>query len=275
MSIHAPVPAGSGLRFLHIPKTAGTTMVHILRAQYRFSGRFEFSGDCEDDARRFAALPERERARIQMFAGHAPLRTGIDAADRCALITMLREPMARVQSFCRHVSEGKSPYLLERFPPAHFDLDEFLWSGNPELSNLQTRMLLNTRSCDAPWPAALSDQRAVGTALENLQYVVWQFGIQEHFDESVQRFSATFGWRGVHYRMRNRARGGKRLEFAPHHLRRIAELNSVDREVYRLASARFLSSRGLRQTARLGVSRKALPAHGWARAASVLAHLLG
>jgi hypothetical protein len=271
----APAPARPGLRFLHIPKTAGTTMVHILRAQYRFSGRFEFSGDPEVDACRLAALPERARVRIRLFAGHAPLRTGVETADRCPLITMLREPIARVQSFCRHVSEGKSPYLLERFPPARFDLDEFLWSGNAELSNLQTRMLLNTRSCDAPWPAALSDQRAAELALENLQCVVRQFGVQEYFDESVQRFSATFGWRHVRYRPRNRARGGRRLVFAPHHLRRIAELNAVDSEVYRLASARFVSSRGLQPTVRPGARSGALLDRGWTRAASVLGHLFG
>ena len=231
------------LRFLHIPKTAGTTMVHILRAQYRSRGQFRFTGDADDDTRRYQALSEQNRERIELFAGHAPITTGIGPADSCTTITILREPVSRVQSFCRHVSEGKSPYLLAEFPPARFDLDAFLWSGNDELFNLQTKMLVNHRHSSAPWSADLSDSKMLNSAVRNLFDRVVHFGLQEHFRESVERFRSAFGWGPVRYTMRNHVRSGKHLQFREHHLQRIAELNRLDIELYRIAAAQFLSER--------------------------------
>ena len=231
------------LRFLHIPKTAGTTMVHILRAQYRSRGQFAFTGDADDDARRYNSLSVQARDRIELFSGHAPITTGVGPADSCTTITILREPVSRVQSFCKHVSEGKSPYLLKAFPPARFDLDEFLWSGNEELFNLQTKMLVNHRHSSSPWPAELSDSRMLGTAVDNLFDKVVHFGLQEHFRESVERFRSAFGWGPVRYTMRNYVRSGKRLQFREHHLQRIAELNRLDMELYQIAEAQFLSER--------------------------------
>lgn len=237
------------LRFLHIPKTAGTTIVHILRAQYRSRDEFAFSGDADDDARRYNALSVQSRERLQLFSGHAPITTGIDRADCCTTITLLREPVSRVQSFCRHVSEGKSPYLLKEFPPARFDLDEFLWSGNDELFNLQTKMLVNHFRSSAPWSAEICDSRVLDRAVRNLFDKVAHFGLQEHFRESVERFRSALGWGPVQYMTRNRVRSGKRLEFREHHLQRIAELNQLDMELYRIAEAQFLSERAEQEPA--------------------------
>jgi hypothetical protein len=43
--------------------------------------------------------------------------------------------------------------------------------------------------------------------------------------------------------MRNHVRSGKHLQFREHHLQRIAELNRLDMELYRIAAAQFLSER--------------------------------
>jgi hypothetical protein len=86
-------------------------------------------------------------------------------------------------------------------------------------------------------------------AISNLFDKVAHFGLQEHFRESVERFRSVFGWGPVRYTMRNYARSGKRLEFREHHLRRIAELNRLDLELYRIAEAQFLSERAGQQPA--------------------------
>ena len=256
------------IRYLHIPKTGGTSLTHVLRRQYRSAACFDFSGDADADASRYRGLPPLERARIALFTGHAPIETGLEPADRCLMITILREPLSRVQSFCRHVAEGKSPYLRERFPPERFDLDEFLWSGNAELENLQTKMLINQHHSAAPLPSHYSGLKAITMATDNLFHRIAHFGIQSHFHESIARFGHALGWNPLfRHARRNVASAARPMRFEQRHVQRILELNPLDLELYRAAEARFLALRHR--------PVRAFTQPRWAQAASILVSLLG
>jgi hypothetical protein len=231
-------------RFLHIPKTAGSTFSHILMQVYGGVGRFFFQGTLSSDLERFMALPPAQRRGIRLFLGHAPLVTGIAAADQALTITLLREPISRVQSFCQHVFEGKSEYLRATYPPESFDLDRFLASGNGELSNLHTKFLINRGCCGSQrgldgLPAA--DARDL--ALEHLFHRVAHFGLQEYFEDSLRLFTSALRWRLPKYHAENRRRSDRRLEFKPRHLEQIAALNAIDLEVYQAARRTFCHER--------------------------------
>ncbi len=229
------------LRFLHIPKTAGTTLTFVLRQRYAGSPHFHFSGNAVEDLKRYDALSDEVRKEIALFTGHAGIKTGIPPADDIPIITLLREPVARVKSFCQHVSEGKSPYLLDLFPPDAFDLDAFLCSGNGELYNLQTKLLL-----DRPIEG-LSTSEAVDTALGNLLERITCFGIQEHFDESLALIAWTLGWKAPTYGSRNQRNSTRELRFDRSHLDRIIELNGADLELYERARQSFTKRESTRQ----------------------------
>jgi hypothetical protein len=250
------------IRFMHIPKTGGTSFVELLHRQYVQGDalRFELGGGpLGYDVRRYAALERGERARIALFTGHAPIRTGIPEADSCPIITILREPVSRVRSFCQHVSEGKSPYLLGTFPPDHFDLDEFLGSGNRELCNLQARMLLSTGGCRSDEVIKSgSPEEVAARALDSLLNRIFAFGIQEFFDESVVLFADQLGWKKPWYRHLNVRNTGARLTFLPHQDERIRSLNAIDIGLYEAAKHVFLE----RITARSRL-RKRLKALHW------------
>lgn len=232
----------SRLRFLHIPKTAGTTFVSILRRQYRGKGYFNFTGDYDHDLANFTRLSVDEKRRIELIAGHAPIATGMKEFDDATIITFLRHPVSRVKSFCQYVSEGKCPYLLKEFPPEKFDLDRFLESGNAELFNLQTKMLLNSGECTSPVIfQQLGPSSARDLALENLFTRIAHFGLQEYFDESLILFSTALEWRTPLYVSKNKKNRARLLEFKEHHVARITELNSVDMEVYDSAKAKFMA----------------------------------
>lgn len=232
----------SRLRFLHIPKCAGITFVTMLRLQYLGAPHFSFSGEWAVDQRRWQALSADRRARIRLFTGHAPIETGIAEADHdIAIVTMLRHPRDRVKSLCQHVFEGKSPHLLERFPPERFDLDAFLASGHEGLSNLQTKMLINRgKAADPALLQSLSAEEAAERALHNLRERIACFGIQEHFDESLVHLQQHFGWHTPLYASSNRGSQHRRLEFEQRHLDRIAELNEGDIRLYEAARQLFL-----------------------------------
>ncbi len=229
------------LRFLHIPKTAGSTFSRILRNQYKGSPQFVFKGQRLLDQQRYSALSEQERARVVLFTGHAPLVTGIREADEAPTITILRDPVKRVKSFIQHVSEGKSPYLLDAYPPEQFDLDEFLESGNTELSNLQSRMLVNYEmSGDELVIGRMTPAGILEKALDNLFNRVVCYGLQEYFDQSLIRFSTVLGWKMPYYEYMNKRDTRHLLTFEDRHMEKIMVLNDIDIQFYNAARDRFV-----------------------------------
>lgn len=230
------------LRFLHIPKTAGTTFNSILKRQYFGKKSFNFTSDIASDKKRFEALSEKDRASIALFTGHAPIKTGIKEADNAIIITFLREPISRVKSLCQHVSEGKSPYLLDKFPPSTFNLDDFLESGIPELENFQTRALVNSRQDDPSSFAGLIHSETKDMALNVLFNKVSYFGLQEYFNESLLIFSSALNWRMPVYASKNTKKVSKSIVFEQRHLEKITALNKLDLEIYSCAREYYLDS---------------------------------
>jgi hypothetical protein len=118
--------------------------------------------------------------------------------------------------------------LRDEFPPDRFDLDRFLESGKHELSDPQTKMLIN-RGDTRCWGSLTTSQSAtaVDTALDTLFNRLSVYGIQEYFDQSLLLICTHFGWKTPLYRPQNE-RKGNGLIFEERHLARIAELNALD-----------------------------------------------
>jgi hypothetical protein len=226
------------IRFLHIPKTAGTTFEHMLSRMY--PGKlFIFSGILNQDFEKYAKLSQDEKEKISLFTGHAPLITGIQEIDNTPTITLLRDPVERVKSFCQHVREGKSPYLLERFPPEKFNLDAFLDSGNQELNNLHARNILGNRDFNL---LEIPPRESVDQALALLQNYIVGFGIVEYFDESLLLFQKQFNWQWPFYLNLNIKDNTRILEFQDSHIEKIRNLNRIDIDIYQAACEIFENS---------------------------------
>ncbi len=230
------------VRFLHIPKTAGTSFTGILIRQYGTRHVFAFTGDADADQARYEKLSADEKKSIRLFTGHAPLTTGVQAADEADIITILRDPIRRVKSFCQHVFEGKSPYLLGDFPPEKFRLDEFLKSGNGELANLQTKMLLSHHSSMSFPLDTVPVSEALELASMSLFQKVTAYGLQEYFDESLIFFAARMRWRTPSYTSANQMDPRRTLDFEPQHVEAIRKLNEIDLALYELAKQKFIGA---------------------------------
>lgn len=238
------------LRFLHIPKTAGSTFTSILYRKYVRHQTFCFTGMPSQDMERFNSLSKKQQQEIQLFIGHAPIITGIEAADRAPTITFFRNPIERVKSFCQHVYEGKSPHLVARFPPQSFCLDDFLQSDVPDLSNLQTKMLINSLECAAPnYLQTMTEHQALDLAKCNLASKIDCFGIQEFFDASILQMAQRFGWRLPIYASKNTKQNNRNLIFAEHHLQWIRQANHLDIQLYQYAKQKWRKEQSLRRGA--------------------------
>ena len=225
-------------RFLHIPKTSGSTFDECLFAlhwrPYLLRHRFVFSGNLRLDRRRYQAMTPAARGRVAICMGHAPLHTGCEELDDLPTLTLLREPVSRVKSFCQHVSEGKSPNIYRSDQGQPFDLDEFLASGRIQLNNFQSRMILGDEDYALP---SGDTQVLARQAISSLESDFCCYGLTEDFDRSLLLFRQVLGWRSWPiYRSRNAGNPRALLRFEPRHIQRIRELNVLDEQLY--ASAR-------------------------------------
>lgn len=229
------------VRFLHIPKTAGSTFDDCLfllyLRPYLLRRQFVFSGDIEADQCRFASLPAAARSRIAVCTGHAPRVTGCREIDAMPTVTLLRHPVERVKSFCQHVSEGKSPQIYSPARHGPFDLDQLLASGRIQLNNFQSRMVLGDRGYSLPAGDATT---LAMQAIALLDSRFSCFGVTEEMDRSLLLFRRVLGWeKWPLYRSRNRRDARALIRFEPRHIASIESLNDIDLPFYRLAREAF------------------------------------
>ena len=232
------------IRFLHFPKTAGTTLTSALSRIYGRKHMFAFTGDADKDRSRLMNIDLSVRSDIRLFVGHSMYETGIPEIERARTVVMLREPIDRVKSFIQHVAVGKSSYLAEYARSGDFSIDGFLGSGNGELSNLQTKMLINDDFPDSGNRIKeLGDEAAIELAKSRLFEKAASFGLQEDFDAGWVAIWNSIGRRPPLYSYLNRKKPGGKLEFNESQIEKIKALNSLDMNLYKAAKEEFLRRR--------------------------------
>lgn len=224
------------VRLLHIPKTAGTSISSALLLKYGRKHAFPFTGSPPRDRERLMAVDPKRRSEIRLFYGHSYYETGVEEADRARIITFLREPMDRAISFVHHASERKEKYLPETGPGAPFTVSAFLDTGNPELRNLQTKILTNL---DDAGLAKLGEDAAFELARNRLFDGLIAFGIQARFDDSWVAIWKLLGHKPPVYLHLRRANQAAKLPFTPEEIDRIKDMNRLDLRLYQAAEAEF------------------------------------
>ncbi len=229
------------IRFLHIPKTAGSSFDECLFIQHLrpsiLRRRFTFTGNFNIDRQRYQQIDPATRSKIIICTGHAPLITNISEIDCLPTITFLRNPVDRVISHCQHVSEGKSIKSSPGFDYKNMDLDQFLSSNRTQLSNFQSKVLLGTESYTLPQG---SKEELVTLVLNVLEHKLSCFGITEEFDRSLLLFMCVLGWeRPPIYRYRNKKNVNSLISFEARHIDKIRQLNQIDLLVYERARVLF------------------------------------
>ena len=242
------------LIFTHIPKTAGSTFVEILKKNYIrhmdcFLGNITQTGMIN----RLAATPKFLLDKVECLAGELPFGVHRFFDQPCQYVTFLRDPVERVISdyyYCLLHPTKYHRLLGERFIR---DNDGALWtieSNGVDMSALSFREYLEndtlTRSnLMTRYIAGLSDDKTgtdsqvktsdLDVAKENIKS--YHIGFTKTFDESILAFKQKFGWNDISHPLRlvynDKKLPSKYID--PDIIKLIKEKNQLDIELYEFA----------------------------------------
>jgi len=194
--------------FVHVPKTAGTTMRTIVEQQYRGQPLHIIHHDIQAERQRLALLPEAERRRLRAVFGH--MEWGwhelLPDGQAYAYTTMLRDPLERVLSLYAHC-------ILKEHYLGHaskgMDIVRFLTSDVTQTAdNGMVRQLcgrdkfLQEPYHDMMIPRGGLTADDLAAAKRNLEACA-VVGVSEKFDDYLATCRGVLGWRVTAYRNEN------------------------------------------------------------------------
>lgn len=211
--------------FLHIPKSAGSSLSQVMRANYKPEELLDHES-VNGRAQPLADLSDEQKAAIKAVMGHYyyGLHEGFPGRE-ITLVTMLRDPVERVVS---------SYFFLRTYPGyepvADMSIKQFV-DTYAEARNHQTLMLSGLNETDDRGLYAPNLDRA----LRNLD-VFRAVGLTERFDQSVAMMGRALGWSKIEYPIVNvTANKPRTSQLSANDIAYIREANSLDTALYRRA----------------------------------------
>ncbi len=223
------------LVFLHIPKTAGQTMVPVLRRQFARGEVVNLNvEDASMTARTWRAVPSAQRARAKCVYGHLLLDPAMFGDKPANYITMLRDPVERSVSEYYYALRRPEHGLHRILRRERMTLDKFVTTDLvTQICNTQVRML---SAADGP----VQSEKFLDRALDNLERHVMLAGLTERFDETLLLCRELLGWRRLFYERTNVNRKRPPLSQLPARtLAALESVNRLDRELYRHVYGKF------------------------------------
>lgn len=187
--------------FLHIPKTAGTTINQILQRQYKPEQIFFLGANAQASIKNYQKLAMEEKQAIRLVAGHTAYGFHRYTPGSSTYFTFLREPVARVASFYHYVKNSEQHYLNNAVVNEFSGIGPFIKSGITRMvDNGQTRMISGTWL--EPEYGAVNSE-IFEQAKRNLTQSFDVVGLTERFDATLLLLQESFGWREIRYLRQN------------------------------------------------------------------------
>jgi hypothetical protein len=228
------------LFFIHIPKTAGTTLGGILVQHYGRDRVFA----CHPDraivgytAEDFLSFPAEKRNNFQLVRGHFGYGLHEDYQEPYKYITILRDPVDRVISHYYYVLKRTDHYLHKKVTSENISLKDYVTSGlTGEMDNGQLRMLTGPTGYYARFGTCTPE--LLELAKEHLRNDFVVVGISERFDETLLVLKEILGVSTPFYlNLKVNNKRPKREKMTDDVIEAIRAHNPLDEEIYQYANA--------------------------------------
>lgn len=226
---------GDPFFFLHLPRTAGTTLNHILERNFAPESVLSVYSREEYAARK--DLFTQKEDKLRLILGHLLLEDfspprifGVAVRP----FTFLREPVARLTAEYRFLRSWKRNHLYAYLNDNNISFRSYLTSGEQMLKyrgrNFMTRCVAGIDPGGADRPRA-----ALAKAKRHLEKEFAFVGVQERFDESLLLLGETLGLSDLLYERRNAIANPETIAFAPEDLDLARQINRGDTELHAFA----------------------------------------
>jgi hypothetical protein len=224
--------------FLHIPKTAGTTLDQIIYRHYPFNKVYQTGSIAQQGVRDYINMNKAAQANYRILKGHLNFGIHQHVPNQWAYFTFLREPIDRTISHFYFIAQNKNHTLYNLIQEQKMGIKEYLEAGlDPMLFNAHTRLLSGVWDNNPAGTCTTDDLRM---AKENLKAHIKVIGLTERFDESLLLLRQAFGWHSIYYIPQNvTSNRPKKDELDQETLMAIENANELDLELYEYALPLF------------------------------------
>ncbi len=245
MSVH-----GKTLIFLHITKTAGTTMQKILRTIYDKDEILLIKSNPKNNGihyQDFIRLPSSERSRFRVLMGHMPWGLHRYCPNGAEYFTFLRDPLKR----------GISTYFHCFNKPKHHHHEIARQISIQEYLNRYYYPYISSFLDDIDNPVSMQnpikDPVLVTSRIERYFPII---GISERFNESLELLQHRYAWNIPKFENHNIGKYSRRdISFNADAINEFHRTHQDDYRLYLFARRRFIQ-----QWKRHVAERQAVPA---------------
>lgn len=234
--------------FIHIPKSAGSTVQSIIARKLDSSHRYLLNNQRPlESIESLKELPTSQKEEISFIMGHMDFGIHTYFAKPFKYVTIFRNPIDRVISHYYYVKRNPHHYLYKWFIETKPDLKQYVESGKSlELNNGMVRILTGNSGFHhdpnySLYPYGKCPDSLLDEAIQNLDQFFIAFGIQEKFNESLLHISRVLKLGSMHYFSRN-VTANKPLSTSidVNTLKVIEQYNKLDIQFYQYAEQKFM-----------------------------------
>lgn len=231
------------LIFVHVPKTAGTTFLNILKKNYKGKNIFTVDGlKIKESLEIFNSLSITEKNNFDLIQGHFTLDLHKQIPDKkFDYVCFLRDPIDLFISTYYYIRRTKEHNYYEEVNKMSFE--EYIdFRRNNNQDNMQTRHLSGSAT-DMSYNDINYDQEGekyFQIAKENISIMINHVLITEKFDESLIYLKEKAGFNYINYTRSNVTKDRPKSDsFTKDILKKVAELNHYDILLYNIALENF------------------------------------
>ncbi len=215
------------LIFMHIPKAGGTSLLQIIRNQYK-----------PNQISAIKAVGERHTikvgSRIKVITGHEVFGSH-ERIPNARYFTVVRNPVDRTVSYYNYIKRTPHHFLYERGFDPSMSLDQFLDAKlSTDIDNGQVRFIAGLET-----PFGSLKQQDLQTAKYNIQTHMDIVGLLERMPETISLLASAYNWKVAEIPQANKTNPAQKTALSSETVARIEAINQLDIALYDYVVNRF------------------------------------